>query len=61
MILMKLIFETIAKSSAKEESVIPGKQSATRNPVPPSAGFKQFWIPVFAGMTEQATFARGSF
>jgi hypothetical protein len=36
----------------RDEIVIPGKRSATRNPFPPKARFEQFWIPAFAGMTE---------
>jgi hypothetical protein len=45
--------EALAKVSPYREIVIPGKRCATRNPVPPSAGFKQFWIPTFAGITEE--------
>jgi hypothetical protein len=43
----------------KKEAVIPGKRSATRNPVLLCAGFEPFWIPAFAGMTEEITFAGG--
>jgi len=43
--------EVFAKLSEIGEVVIPGKRSATRNPVPLGAGFKEFWIPAFAGMT----------
>jgi hypothetical protein len=42
----------LQRSWKQGEVVIPGKRSATRNPVPPKAAFKQFWIPAFAGMTE---------
>jgi hypothetical protein len=56
-----------AKLLIQEEIVIPGKRSATRNPVPLGAGFKPFWIPVgdstlraFAGMTDEVTFAGAS-
>jgi len=42
----------LAKLSKTGEVVIPGKRSATRNLVPLGAGFKEFWISAFAGMTE---------
>jgi hypothetical protein len=49
-----------AKLLNQEETVILGKRSATRSPVPLGAGLKQFWIPAFAGMTDEVTFAGAS-
>jgi hypothetical protein len=43
--LSRKIYKTgrlLPNSPQEGKFVIPGKQSATRNPVPPSAGFKQF-------------------
>jgi len=51
-IIQKSIYlEPLAKLSYQEGIVIPGKRSATRNPVPLGAGLNEFWIPASAGMT----------
>jgi hypothetical protein len=55
-----LYIEALAKLLKPVKIVIPGKRSATRNPVPLGAGFKRLWIPAFAGITEWTTFASGS-
>jgi len=53
----------LQNSWKQEETVIPGKQSATRNPgFPSNSGFRRppGLDPGFAGMAEQVTFAGGS-
>jgi hypothetical protein len=61
-LVLNFYYEGLLQNSPQEgKFLIPGKRCATRNPVPPKAGFKQFWIPAprlkpagtgFAGMME---------